>query len=371
MIYLDNNATTPLDREVADAMLQALPLFGNPSSSHSHGTAAKAVIEVARCKVAGLVGATPSEMIFTSGGTEADNLAIIGTAYRHEKGHIITTSIEHPAVLNPVKWLSSKGFGVTLLPVGPDGRVDPGEVKRAVRKDTILITVMHSNNETGALQPIAEIGSVAKELGIPFHTDAAQSVGKMDVNVQDLNVDMLTVVPHKFYGPKGCGALYIRNGIELKPILFGAGHERGLRPGTENIIGISGLGKACEIAARDLPHRYSHAKKLRDMLFDLLKNSLDIKLNGHPDLRLPNTLNISIKGIIAEDLVAALKNEVAFSAGSACHAGVRKPSAVLKAMGLSDEDALSSVRLSVGKDNNEDEIKGAAEKITASVKTKA
>lgn len=363
MIYLDNNATTPIDREVADAMLQAFPLFGNPSSPHSHGTAAKAVIETARCNVAALIGASPSEIIFVSGGTEANNLAIIGTAYRHEKGHIIATSIEHPAVLNPVKWLSSKGFDATLLPVGSDGRVNPDDVKRAIRKDTILITVMHSNNETGVLQPIAEIGAIAKDFSIPFHTDAAQSIGKMGVDVGDSGVDMLTIVSHKFYGPKGCGALYIKDGVRINPIIFGAGHERGLRPGTENIIGIAGLGKACGIAARDISHRYDYAKKLRNILYDLLKNSLDISLNGHADLRLPNTLNVSIEGVIAEDLVNALKNEVAFSAGSACHAGVRKPSAVLKAMGLSDKAALASVRLSVGKDNNESEIKEAAAKI--------
>ncbi|MBF0329079.1 MAG: cysteine desulfurase [Nitrospirae bacterium] len=371
MIYLDNNATTPLDKEVADAMSEAFRFFGNPSSTHKHGEAAKAIIESARCNVATLIGASPPEILFTSGGTEANNLAIIGTAYSHEKGHIITSSIEHPAVLNPVKWLASKGFDETILAVGSDGRVNPDDLRRAVRKDTILITVMHSNNETGVLQPIAEIADVAKEFGIPFHTDAAQSVGKMAVSVQDFGVGMLTIVPHKFYGPKGCGALYIKNGIELKPILFGAGHERGLRPGTENIIGIAGLGKACEIAARDISCRYDYAKNLRNLLYGLLKESLDMQLNGHADLRLPNTLNASIKGIMADDIVTALKNEVAFSAGSACHAGVRNPSAVLKAMGLSDKDALSSVRLSVGKDNSEDETREAAARIIAYVKTKS
>lgn len=368
MIYLDHNATTPIDEEVKKSMLDAFALFGNPSSSHGIGRAAKAAIEHARERVANLISCDSSEIVFTSGGTESDNLAIIGTAYRHQKGHIITSAIEHPAVLNPVKWLELKGFEVTYLPVDTSGRISPDDVRSAIRKDTILITIMHSNNETGVLQPVAGIGEIAREHGIIFHSDAAQSVGKMAVNISDLRVDMLTVVAHKFYGPKGAGALYIRQGVDVMPVMFGAGHERGLRPGTENIIGIAGLGKACEIAGRDMTHRYEHAVKLRDMLFERLRKRLDIKLNGHPALRLPNTVNIAIKGIIGEDLVAALNDKVAFSAGSACHAGIRNPSAVLKAMSLTDTDALSSVRLSVGKDNNEDEIRRASDMIIHAVK---
>lgn len=368
MIYLDHNATTPIDEEVKNAMLDAFPLFGNPSSGHSIGRAAKAAVDNARRQVADLIGADTSEIIFTSGGTESNNLAIIGTAYKHQKGHIITSVIEHPAVLNPVKWLETRGFEAAYLSADSNGRISPEDVKKAIRRDTFLITIMHSNNETGVLQPIREIGMIAREYGITFHSDAAQSIGKMEVGISDLEVDMLTVVSHKFYGPKGIGALYVKNGIELMPIMFGAGHERGIRPGTENVIGIVGIGKACETAGRNMSFRYDHTLKLRDKFFSLLKNEIDVKLNGHETLRLPNTLNVSIKGVTGNDLVEKLKDSVAFSAGSACHSGTCKPSSVLKAMGLSDEDALSSIRLSVGKDNTEKEIEIAAEMIINAVK---
>ncbi|MBI3592448.1 MAG: cysteine desulfurase [Nitrospirae bacterium] len=348
LIYLDHNATTPLDVEVKKAMMDVLPVFGNPSSSHSIGLAAKAVIENARQQVSRLIMCDPSEIIFTSGGTEANNLAIIGTAYKHQGGHIITSVIEHPSVANPVKWLELRGFKATYLQVDSSGMVSPEDVRKAVRKDTILITVMHSNNETGVLQPIKEIGKIARQYNILFHSDAAQSVGKMGVDVSDLMVDMLTVVSHKFYGPKGAGALYLKSGVDIMPILFGAGHERGLRPGTENTIGIAGLGKTCEVAAGNMLPRCEHTRKLRDRLFASLKSRLDITLNGREELRLPNTLNISIrginppippllkggkggfvKGIIGEDLVEKLKDRIAFSSGSACHSGIRKPSPVL------------------------------------------
>lgn len=368
MIYLDHNATTPVDEEVKRAMMDAFSLFGNPSSSHSIGKAAKAVVDDARIKVAGLIGSNPSEIIFTSSGTESNNIAIIGTACRHKKGHIITSVIEHPSALNPVKWLEMKGFEATYISVDSEGRVNPDDVRAAIRKDTILITVMHSNNETGVFQPIWEIGMIACEHNIAFHSDAAQSVGKIDVNMSELMVDMLTIVPHKLYGPKGVGALYLKKGFDVSPILFGAGHESGIRPGTENVMGIAGMGKACEIAARDMSLRFIHTMKLRDELFSILKREIDIKLNGHNALRLPNTLNISINGIIGEEVVSELNDKVALSAGSACHAGIRRPSAVLKAMGLSDDDALSALRLSVGKDNSLDEINKAAVEIIRCVK---
>lgn len=371
LIYLDYNATTPLDEEVRRAMAESLPLFGNPSSGHRIGAAAKAAIENARGQVARLIHAEPQEIVFTSGGTESNNLALIGTAFRKQKGHLITSVIEHPSVSNPVRWLEGRGYDVSWLPVDAEGCISPDAVRKAIRKDTLLITIMHSNNETGVLQPIAEVGKIARECGIPFHTDAAQSAGKVDVHVPELNVDMLTVVSHKFYGPKGIGALYIKGwgkegcppDISAKwpaPILFGAGHERGLRPGTENTPGIVGLGAACEGARRHLPERYEYSRALREMLFALLRERLDIRLNGHAELRLPNTLNVAVHGSIGEDLVAALGNSLAFSAGSACHAGIRKPSSVLKAMGIPDQDALSSIRLSVGKDNTPDEIRSAA-----------
>jgi cysteine desulfurase len=371
MIYLDHNATTPIDERVKNEMAKAFSFYGNPSSIHAAGREAKAAVENARQKVAELIGCEASEIIFTSGGTESNNLAIIGTAYKYQKGHIITSAIEHPAVLNTVRWLENKGFEATYLPVDSNGMVSAGDLKKALRKDTILITIMHSNNETGVLQPVPEIGKIARQYNIPFHSDAAQSVGKMEVNVSSLNADMLTVVSHKFYGPKGAGALYIKNGIRILPVMFGAGHEGGLRPGTENVIGIAGLGKACEITAKDMPARYENAVKLRDMFFSLIKEKAEVSLNGHKTMRLPNTSNISIKGIVAEDIVFKLKDKVALSSGSACHAGVRKPSSVLKAMGLSDDDAMSSLRISVGKDNTVEEIKEAVNLLASCVKSLA
>jgi cysteine desulfurase len=363
MIYLDHNASTPVDPEVADAIHAALrSLYGNPSSSHGIGLRAREAMEKARAEVADCVGACPEEIFFTSGGTESNNLAILGTALQKGKGHIITSAIEHPSVANPCLHLREKGFAVSVVTVGGDGRVDPGELKKAIRKETILITAMHANNETGVLQPVEEIGLLAREAGIPFHTDAAQTVGKIPVSAAQLSVDMLTVVSHKFYGPKGIGALYVRKGLSLKPILFGAGHERGLRPGTENIPGIVGLGKTCEMTRLFLKERGAHMKKLTDMLFVGLRELLqDVRINGHETLRLPNTLNICIPGVDSTDLIEKIKDDVAVTAGSACHSGRKTPSPVLIAMGMPEADALSSIRLSTGKDNTEEEIKAAVE----------
>lgn len=370
MIYLDNNATTPVDPEVSDAVLSSLKRdFGNPSSTHSIGQRARDVIEKSRMLISELIGCKPAEIYFTSGGTESNNLAIIGTAERHKRGHIITSVIEHPSVLNPCRYLESRGFQVTYLPVDSAGMVIIDELKKSIKKDTILITIMHANNETGVLQSVEEIGAIAGERGIPFHIDAAQSTGKMPVNVSQVKADMMTIVSHKFYGPKGIGALYLRDGLELSPIMFGAGHERGLRPGTENVPGIVGLGKACELAKMNIRNRVAHATKLCEMLFRGLTEKIDgIRLNGHETMRLPNTLNICIHGIDSTDLLEGIKDKVAASSGSACHAGQRKPSHVLKAMGLSDVDAMSSLRLSVGKDNTEEEIKEAVEIIADMVK---
>ncbi len=368
MIYLDHNATTPLDAEVIKTIIETFPYYGNPSSSHDMGITAKALIENARQQVAGLIGAGPSEIIFTSGGTESNNLAIIGTAFRYGEGHIITSVIEHPSVLNPVKWLEGKGFAATYVPVDAEGRVAPEDIRAALRKDTILITVMHSNNETGVLQPVEEIGRIARSAGILFHSDAAQSVGKVEVDVSRLMVDMLTIVSHKFYGPKGTGALYLKNGVALTPVMFGASHERGLRPGTENTPLIAGLGKACEAAKMGLTERYAHTLTLRDTMHALLSAGLEVRLNGHRELRLPNTLNIVLKGVIAEDIIARLHDTIALSTGSACHAGMRTPSPVLKAMGVWDSDALASVRISVGKDNTAAEIEQAAQILIGCIK---
>lgn len=361
MIYLDNNASTPLDPEVIEEICSALRFYGNPSSSHKTGQHARSLIEKARKKVADVINASEEEIIFTSGGTESNNLSILGTAFLRGKGHIITSVIEHPSVVNPCRFLQEKGFSVSYVGVKKDGTIDLEELKRAIREDTILITIMHANNETGIIQPIEEIGLIAREKGITFHTDAAQTVGKIPVDVEKLNVDLLTIVSHKFHGPKGVGALYIRRGLRIQPILFGAGHERGLRPGTENLPGIAGIGKACELAKEYVKKRASYLKGLSETLYKELKDLIpDVSLNGDPELRLPNTLNLCIKGIQSTDLVNILSDSVAISTGSACHAGIKRPSSVLLAMGLTEEEALSSIRISLGKDNTEKEVKAAA-----------
>jgi cysteine desulfurase len=362
MIYLDNNATTPVDPEVYDAVFSSLKRdFGNPSSSHVAGRKAKEAVENARKDVADFLGCSADEVYFTSGGTESNNLALIGNALSHKKGHIITSSIEHPSVLNTCRHLEGLGFDVTYAAVGREGIVDVEEIKRSTRKDAFLISVMHANNETGVVQPIEEIGGIAKAQGAAFHVDAAQSIGKMQFSLAGSAIDFMTVAAHKFYGPKGVGALYVRSGTHILPLLFGAGHEKGLRPGTENVAGIVGFGKACQIGKRDIKLRVAHTLRLRDLLLDNLRSLLPgMRLNGHKDQRLPNTANIILPGVSSYALVEKIKDHVALSTGSACHSGEHTPSGVLKNMGLSDEDALSSVRLSVGKDNTEEEIVKAA-----------
>jgi len=363
MIYLDNNASTPVDPEVVDTICTALRTdFGNPSSPHPIGLRARASVEKAREQVAGLIGSLAEEIFFTSGGTESNNLAIIGMAQRAGRGHIITSVIEHPSVINTCRQLEGRGFDVTYVNADSSGRVIIEDIKRAIKKETILITVMHANNETGVIQPVEEIGLIAREKGITFHTDAAQSIGKIPVNVSSLNVDMMSIASHKFYGPKGIGALYIRKGLDIAPILYGAGHEKGLRPGTENVPGIAGIGKASELSCNYIKDRVAHTKRLTDLLYRGLRERIEgLRLNGHETMRLPNTLNICIPGVDAAYLLERIKNKVAASSGSACHAGRRDPSPVLKAMGLSDADALSSIRLSTGKDNTEGEIREAVE----------
>jgi cysteine desulfurase len=366
-IYLDHNATTPLDPEVKAAIIHALDIFGNPSSAHLFGREARAVIDRSRQSVAELLNCSPDEVLFTSGGTESNNLAIFGVAFKKGKGHIISTCIEHPAVLNPLQRLQRQGFRVTYLPVNSRGIVEIEQVKKAITKDTILITVMHSNNETGMIQPIREIGSIARQRGIIFHSDASQSVGKIPVDVSDLSVDLLTVAGHKFYGPKGVGALYMRKGIAIEPPVLGAGHERGLRPGTENILGIAGLGKACEVAKRELKRWIQHNLSLTKILYEGITSRVEAGLNGAIEGRLPNTLNISIKGIKGYEFVEILKDEVAFSAGSACHSGQCMPSSVLIAMGLTEAEALSAIRLSTGKDNTTEEVLTALDLVVTKI----
>ncbi len=368
MIYLDHNATTPVDPEVKAAICEAVDIFGNPSSNHQIGHKARDIIEDARVNVARLINAYPDEILFTSGGTESNNIALLGFANPFSSGHIISSSIEHPAIIQPLKYLEEKGLHVTYLPVNRDGKINIDELIHAFQSDTILITIMHSNNETGVIQPIHFISGIAKEKGVVFHTDAAQSIGKIQVDVNSPSVDMMTIACHKFYGPKGIGALYIRREIELKRTIFGAEQERGLSPGTENILGIVGLGKACEISLRDLQERQSHSQRLTNILYSKLKENIkNINVNGDLDDRLPNTINIIIPGINTRILLDKLKDEIAASTSAACHAAMTIPSHVLKAMGLSDEDALSSIRFSVGKDNSKEDIINAVHMITKAV----
>ena len=362
-IYLDYNATTPIDPEVAEAMRPyILERFGNPSSSHWYGTQSKNAVETARNQVANLLNCNPDEVVFTGGGSESNNYAIKGVAFANqERGkHLITSSIEHPAVIEVCKYLQQKGFQVTYLPVDQFGQVDPRSVEKVINSSTILISIMHANNEVGTIQPIAEIAEIARSHGIAFHTDAAQSVGKIPTTVDNLGVDLLTVAGHKLYGPKGIGALYIRRGIQLEKLIHGADHEQGRRAGTENVLEIVGLGKACEIAKRDLNKNMDHTQKMRDLLYQELKAELDeLKLNGHPKNRLPNTLSVSFKNIEANKLLAKI-DRVAVSAGAACHSDSVKVSSVLQAMQVDLEYAMGTIRFSTGKMTTVEEVKETA-----------
>ena len=359
-IYLDYNGTTPHDPEVIEAMRPFLETeFGNPSSAHWYGIKPKQAVEKARRQVAGILNCNPAEIFFTSGGTESNNHAILGVARRfREKGnHIITSSFEHPAVLEVCRYLESDGFETTYLPVGEEGLVDPADVARAVRPTTILITLMHANNEVGTVQPIAEISRIARKHGIVMHTDAAQSVGKMPTDVEELGVDLLSVAGHKVYAPKGIGALYVRAPLVPEKFCYGAGQDMGWRGGTENVLEIVGLGKACEIAQRDLQKNMANMKFLRDRLHEgLLGRIPNIRLNGDLQHRLPNTLSISFKGQEANRILEDIGLEVAASAGAACHADSVEVSHVLEAMGIPLEWAQGTLRFSVGRMTTEAEI---------------
>jgi cysteine desulfurase len=357
-IYLDYNASTPLALEVIDAMMPLLQdFYGNPSALHWAGSPVKELLQKARKQVATLIGCAPGEIIFTSGGSEANNLALKGYYFKNKsKGtHIITSKIEHPAVMNPCKFLEQLGARVTYVGVDQYGRVSPEEIKKAITKETILISIMHSNNETGTLQPIQKIGQLAKEYGIAFHTDASQSVGKVPVHVNELKVDLLTIAGHKLYAPKGIGALYIKEGINLEPLIHGAGHEFGLRAGTENTLLAVGLGKACEIAEKYVGK--GSLKELTDYFWERLQNEYGdhVKLNGHPEERLPNTLNVSFVKKIGQDLLAVIP-QLAASTGSACHAGSIELSPVLKEMAVPEEVGMGAIRFSLGRQTTKDEI---------------
>ncbi|MFU8795999.1 MAG: cysteine desulfurase NifS [Dehalococcoidia bacterium] len=372
-IYLDHAATTPTHPEVVKAML---PFFteasGNPSSIHSCGQEARQAVEDARDMVAELIGARSDEIVFTGGGSEADNLAIKGVAFaREQRGdHIITTRIEHHAVLESCKFLEKRGFSITFLPVDRYGMVDPGDVRKAITDKTILISVMHGSNEVGTIEPIGEIGEISREADIPFHTDAVQTVGHIPVNVNELSVEMLSMSAHKLYGPKGVGALYVRKGTRLVSLVHGGGQEKKRRAGTENVPAIVGFGKAVELAGAELDEEAKRVSNLRDRLIKGLEERIDhIRLNGHPTKRLPNNVNVSIDYAEGESMLLNLDLEgICVSTGSACSSGSLEASHALLALGLSHEQAHGSLRFSLGHDNTGEDVDRVLEVLPGIVK---
>jgi cysteine desulfurase len=360
-IYVDHAATTPIRSEVLEEMMPYLTeRFGNPSSIYSYGREAKKAIEEAREKVAKAIGADPLEIYFTGSGTEADNWAIIGTAFanRNKGNHIITSSIEHHAVLHTCEYLEKQGFSVTYLPVDEFGMVKLETLKKSINDRTILVTIMHANNEIGTIQPIKEIGEFLKEKDITFHTDAVQTVGKIPVNVKDLKVDMLSLSAHKIYGPKGIGALYIRKGIKIHPYIHGGAQERKRRAGTENVAGIVGLGKAIELAISNMEGQREYLTSLRDKLIKGIQEKIPyVRINGHPTQRLPHNVNMCFEFIEGESLLLNLDMKgICASSGSACTSGSLEPSHVLLAIGLPHEIAHGSLRLTLGKDNTQEDV---------------
>ena len=366
-IYLDYNASTPVDPAVAAAMRPFLEdHFGNPSSGHWAASGASAALERARSQVADLLGAESDEIVFTSGGSEANNLALKGVAWAlKDKGnHIITSAVEHPAIVGPCRFLEQQGFAVTIVPVDRFGRIDPDDVARAITPRTILISIMHANNEVGTVQPIAEVGRIARAHGVLLHTDAAQSVGKIATDVNALGVDLLTIAGHKVYAPKGVGALYVRGGTPLEPLIHGAGHEGGRRAGTESALLAVGLGTACALA-RDLAPM-QQVRALRDRFWQKLQDAFGnrIVLNGHPEQRLPNTLNVSFLGRVGAEVLARLDG-VAASTGSACHTGHVELSPVLRAMQVAPEVGMGAIRFSLGRGTTDEEVDSVAARLAS------
>jgi len=357
-IYLDFNASTPILPTVAKAMEPFLSdYYGNPSSRHWAGLPAKEAVENARSQVAGLLGCLPEEIIFTSGGTESNNHALKGAFFKHRDhgNHIITSQVEHPSILQPCRFLERHGAEITYLPVDRHGRVDPEDVRRTIKKKTILITIMHANNEVGTIQPVVEIAKLARDRNIFFHTDAAQSAGKIPTKTDELGVDMMSLAGHKLYAPKGVGALYLRKGTQIEPLIHGAGHEEGRRAGTENVLLDVGLGAACEISGRW--SGMGQVEQLRDRFWEMLQKEFGngVVLNGHPTERLPNTLNVSFVGKVGSEILSELK-EVAASTGSACHEGAVELSPVLKAMRIAPEIGMGAIRFSLGRSTTLNEI---------------
>ncbi len=360
-IYLDHAATTPTHPDVVKAMLPFFTdAFGNPSSIYSYGQEAKAAVEKARTKTAELIGARSEEIVFTSGGTEADNFALKGVAYAngHKGNHIITTSIEHHAVMEVCTFLGKRGFTITYLPVDEYGLVDPDDVRKAITTKTMLISIIHANNEVGTIEPVSEIGKIAKEAEVFFHTDAVQTVGHIPVNVDELKVDLLSISAHKFYGPKGVGALYVRKGTKLIPFMQGGEQEKMRRAGTENVPAVAGLGKAVELAGQEMDKEAERLVGLRDKLIKGLMDKVDhIRLNGHPTTRLPNNINVSVDFVEGESMLLNLDLEgICASTGSACSSASLEPSHVLLALGLSPEQAHGSLRFTLGRENSEEDM---------------
>ncbi len=370
-IYLDHNATTPVAPEAAEAMTPYMgERFGNPSSGYPLGREAHEAVEHARTEVALIIGADPSEIVFTSGGTESNNFVLKGIVDLKDPGanHIITCAVEHPAILNPALYLMELGVKVSIVGVDHYGRVDPQDIEKEIRPETRLISIMLANNETGTLQPIEEISRVGQDHGIPVHTDAAQAVGKIPVDVKALGVDFLTVAGHKLYGPKGVGALFIRRGLSLTPLIHGAGQERGLRAGTENVILSIGLGAACSLAARRISEDVEAARKMRGRLEELLFEGVEgLVLNGHPTERLPNTLNVSVPGLEGAKVLEGIP-EIMASTGAACHDRTVKLSHVLSAMGVSEEVGMGALRFSVGRTNTMEQVERAARLIIQQIR---
>ncbi|MDR2873515.1 MAG: cysteine desulfurase [Methanobrevibacter sp.] len=369
MIYLDQAATTPVRAEVLEEMKPYFSeCFGNPSTIYKVGREAKKAMENARGQVADLIGASPDEIIFTGGGTESDNIAIKGIAFKNKGKHIITSQIEHPAVMETCKYLEKNGFEVTYLPVYKEGIVRVDDLKKAITDDSILISIMHVNNEIGTIQPIEEIAKIAKEKGITFHTDAVQSVGKIPVDVNTLNVDLLSLSSHKIYGPKGIGALYIRKRVKLEPILHGGGQERDLNPGTENVSGMVGLGKASELAKNELEYNMKHLFNLREKLIEGVLTIEESYLNGDINRMIPGLANFNFKGIEGESLLLLLDaGGIAGATGSACSSKKLMASYVLTSIGLAEVDSHGSFRITLGHDNTEEDIKKTVELLKASV----
>jgi len=365
-VYLDHNASTPVHPEVVAEMLPYFgERFGNPSSVHGFGREARAGVDTARERVARFLGAAPDEVVFTSGGTESDNMALKGIAFARGRGHFITSKIEHHAVLRAAQWLETQGFAVTYVGVDGHGMVDPDEVERALRPDTIGISIMHANSEIGTIQPIAAIGRLARERGIPFHVDAVQTFGKLEFDVDAVGIDLLSFSSHKIYGPKGIAGLYIRKGTKMVSVQHGGEHERRRRAGTENVPGIVGFGKAVEIRGRDMKDEHARLTALRDRLWDGISARVpEVRLNGHPTERLPGTANLGYRGVESESIVLGLDLKgIGVSAGSACTSGSVEPSYVLVAMGVPLEWAMGAVRHSLGRSTTAEDIDYVVESV--------